>query len=76
MVETFNWLLGLKVKQMKAQQGFLTVIGEKRAGGRTLVIWRTLSNIAVADNATLEKFLNELKIKPADTKYDYTKAPR
>lgn len=71
LVETFNWLLGLKVNQMKTQQGFLTVTGEKCAGGRSLVIWRTLSGDAVADNAALEKFLNELKVKPADTEYDY-----
>lgn len=71
LVETFNWLLGLKVKQIKNQQGFLTVTGEKRAGGRTLVIWRTLSADTVADNASLEKFLNALKVKPADTEFDY-----
>lgn len=71
LVETFNWLLGLKVKQIKAQQNFLTVTGEKRAGGRTLVIWRTLSADTVADNASLEKFLNTLKVKPADSEFDY-----
>lgn len=71
LVETFNWLLGLKVMQMKAQHSFLTVTGEKRAGGRTLVVWRTLDDDAAADNAALEKFLVELKIKPADTEYDY-----
>jgi len=71
LVETFNWLLGLKVKHIDAQKGFLTVTGEKRAGGRTLVIWRRLSDDPVADNAALEKFLGEIAVKPADTEFEY-----
>jgi adenine-specific DNA-methyltransferase len=71
LVETFNWLLGLKVKHIDAQKGFLTVTGEKRAGGRTLVIWRTLSNDPIADNKTLEAFLGKIKVNPADTEFDY-----
>ena len=31
LVETFNWLIGLKVKHIDHQKGFLTVTGEKRA---------------------------------------------
>lgn len=71
LVETFNWLLGLKVKHMDAQKGFLTVTGEKRAGGRTLVIWRTLSDDPVTDNAALEKFLAKIAVNPADTEFEY-----
>jgi len=71
LVETFNWLLGLKVKQIDTQKGFLTVIGEKRAGGRTLVIWRTLSDDPVRDNEALDKFLARLQINPADTEFDF-----
>jgi adenine-specific DNA-methyltransferase len=71
LVETFNWLLGLKVKHMDAQRGFLTVTGEKRAGGRTLVIWRTLSDDAVSDNRALEAFLDKIAVNPADTEFDY-----
>jgi adenine-specific DNA-methyltransferase len=71
LVETFNWLLGLKVKHMDAQRGFLTVTGEKRAGGRTLVIWRTLSDDAIADNRALEAFLDKIAVNPADTEFDY-----
>lgn len=71
LVETFNWLLGLKVKHIDAQKSFLTVTGEKRAGGRTLVIWRTLSDDPVADNAALEKFLGKIAVKPADTEFEY-----
>lgn len=71
LVETFNWLLGLKVKHIDSQKGFLTVTGEKRAGGRTLVIWRTLSDAPVADTAALEKFLDKIAVKPADTEFEY-----
>ncbi|KAB2832533.1 MAG: hypothetical protein F9K51_04955 [Candidatus Dadabacteria bacterium] len=71
LVETFNWLLGLKVKHIDAQKGFLTVTGEKRAGGRTLVVWRTLSDDPIADNNALETFLGKIAINPADTEFDY-----
>ena len=71
LVETFNWLLGLKVKHIDSQKGFLTVTGERRAGGRTLIIWRTLSSDPLADNAALDKFLTKLAVSPADTEYEF-----
>lgn len=70
LAETFNWLLGLKVKHIDAQKGFLTVTGEKRAGGRTLVIWHTLSDDPIADNNALEAFLAKIAVNPADTEFD------
>lgn len=74
LVETFNWLLGLQVKQIDSQRGFLTVTGVQRkgliTGGRTLVIWRTLSADPTADNLALERYLARLAINPADTEYD------
>lgn len=71
LVETFNWLLGLKVKHIDSQRGFVTVTGEKRVSGRTLIIWRTLSSDPVADNTNLEKFLGKLAVNPADTEYEF-----
>jgi adenine-specific DNA-methyltransferase len=71
LVETFNWLLGLKVKHIDHQKGFLTVTGERRAGGRCLILWRSLSNDEKADNAALVKFLKKLTINPADNDYDF-----
>ena len=71
LVETFNWLLGLQVKQIDSQRGFLTVTGVQRAGGRTLVIWRTLSADPAADNLALERYLARLAINPMDTEYDF-----
>ncbi len=88
LVETFNWLLGLKVKHIETYSydpakrtftstfipqpsSFLLVSGEKRAGGRCLILWRTLSDDPKADNAALEKFLTKLAVNPADTEYDF-----
>ncbi|MBI5815433.1 MAG: site-specific DNA-methyltransferase [Nitrospinae bacterium] len=71
LVETFNWLIGLKVKHIDSQKGFLTVTGEKRAGGRTLILWRTLGDNPLADNEALEKYLDKLKVSPVDTEYDF-----
>jgi adenine-specific DNA-methyltransferase len=71
LVETFNWLLGLRVKHIDTAKGFLTVSGEKRAGGRCLVIWRTLSDNAKVDSRALEEFLDKLAVNPADTEFDF-----
>jgi adenine-specific DNA-methyltransferase len=71
LVETFNWLLGLKVKTIDQQKGFLVVAGEKRTGGRTLILWRTLSADSVADNTALEDYFKKIKVNPADTEYDF-----
>jgi adenine-specific DNA-methyltransferase len=71
LVETFNWLLGLKVKHIDTAKGFLTVTGEKRAGGRCLIVWRTLSADSKADNESLEKFLTKLAVNPGDTEFEF-----
>jgi adenine-specific DNA-methyltransferase len=71
LAETFNWLLGLKVKHIDTAKGFLTVTGEKRAGGRCLILWRTLSADTKADNEALEKFLTKLAVNPADTEFKF-----
>jgi adenine-specific DNA-methyltransferase len=70
LVETFNWLLGLRVKQIDTAKGFVVVVGEKREGGRALVLWRTLSEDPVSDNVALERFLGKFAVNPADTEYD------
>jgi adenine-specific DNA-methyltransferase len=66
LVETFNWLIGLKVKHMDFPKGFVTVTGEKRTGERTLVIWRTLGDDLKADNLALERVLKTLNVDPTD----------
>jgi adenine-specific DNA-methyltransferase len=71
LVETFNWLLGLKVRHIDHQKGFLTVTGERRSGGRCLILWRSLSTDEKADNAALVKYLEKITVSPADTEYDF-----
>ena len=71
LVETFNWLLGLKVKHIDRAKGFLIVTGDKRAGGRCLILWRSLSTDSTADNVSLEKFLTKLDVNPADTEFEF-----
>lgn len=65
--ETFNYLLGLRVREVKRRDGFLTVEGENPAGETVLIIWR---NVTEQDNAALERFVVEtLRINTADTEY-------
>ena len=60
MVETFNYLIGLKVATIKSIDGFRVVTGTKRTGERSLVIWR---NTAEKNNDALlvffEKYMAE-----------------
>jgi adenine-specific DNA-methyltransferase len=69
LVETFNWLIGLKVKHIDHEWGFVTVTGENRDGERIFIVWRTLSDDHAADNARLDRFLEKLAVNPADTEY-------
>ncbi|MCK4505137.1 MAG: site-specific DNA-methyltransferase [Candidatus Aegiribacteria sp.] len=65
--ETFNYLLGLRVRTIQMMDGFLVIEGENPAAESVLVIWR---NVHEKDNAALEAFVNgTLGIDPADTEY-------
>jgi len=65
--ETFNYLLGLRVRTMQMRDGFLVIEGENPAAETVLVIWR---NVKEKDNAALEAFVTgTLRINPADTEY-------
>jgi adenine-specific DNA-methyltransferase len=68
LVETFNWLLGLKVRHIDTLPGgFVTVTGERRDGKKVLVVWRKLGADAAADNAALQRLFDKLQINPAET---------
>lgn len=73
LVETFNLLIGLKVKHIDHQRGFVTVTGEKRSGGRGLIIWRTLTDNPLQDGEALEKYLGPsgIQVNPAETEYAF-----
>ncbi|MEO0585423.1 MAG: site-specific DNA-methyltransferase, partial [Bacteroidota bacterium] len=56
MVETFNYLIGLKVATLKTIDGFRVVTGTRRTGEPTLVIWR---NTAEKDDTALRTFFTQ-----------------
>lgn len=60
MVETFNYLIGLKVATIKTIDGFRVITGTKRTGEATLVIWRnTAEKNDDALCAFFEKYIAE-----------------
>ena len=56
LVETFNYLLGLRVETTETVQGFKVVTGQTPAGEKVLVIWRNLDE---QDDAALEAFFEK-----------------
>ncbi len=71
LVETFNWLLGLKVKHMNFPKGFVTVTGtDREEKEQILIIWRNLDGYDAKDHEALTQFLERQQINPADTEYD------
>jgi len=69
LVETFNYLLGLKVRHVDAVQGYRVVQGTNPQGERVLVIWRNLKE-AARSNADLETFFRKQDYNPRDMEFD------
>jgi adenine-specific DNA-methyltransferase len=67
LVETFNYLIGLKVKHISNIQGCVVVEGHTNSGERVLVIWRDLVEM---DNTQLDEFFRKLNISTQDMEYD------
>ncbi len=69
LVETFNFLIGLRVKHIDAQpqRGFVTVTGTLPSGESCLVLWRDCD---VLDYEGISKLCDKLAINPADNEYD------
>lgn len=69
LVETFNYLIGLRVKQIDAQpeRGFVTVTGSMPSGETCLVLWRDCEKL---DYEGVTKLCDKLAINPADNEYD------
>jgi adenine-specific DNA-methyltransferase len=68
VVETFNYLLGLTVRQVEVVQGFKVIKGELPTGERALIIWR---NLKEKSNEDLEKFFAKSKYNTRDNEFDY-----
>jgi adenine-specific DNA-methyltransferase len=69
LVETFNYLIGLRVKHIDAQpqRGFVTVTGTLPSGESCLVLWRDCD---VLDYEGIAKLCDKLAINPADNEFD------
>jgi len=53
LVETFNYLIGLKVEQRRKEKGYLWIRGENLKEEKILVIWRDFDNLKIS----LEDFI-------------------
>ncbi len=73
LVETFNYLIGLRVQHVDTQRGLTLVRGTlpprpgQTSGDRTLVIWR---NVHEVDGARLDELLRTLRINARDLEFD------
>ena len=69
LVETFNYLVGLRVKHidMQREQGFVSVTGWLPTGEKTLVLWRDVSQVGYE---TLNRLCDKLAINPADNEFE------
>jgi adenine-specific DNA-methyltransferase len=66
LVETFNYLLGLRVSHTDTIRGFKVVTGLNPAGEKTLVIWR---NLAEKSNADLDAFFQKQGYNTKDMEF-------
>lgn len=69
LVETFNYLIGLRVKHIDAQpqRGFVTVTGTLPSNETCLVLWRDCD---VLDYEGISELCDKLAINPADNEFD------
>lgn len=69
LIETFNYLIGLRVKNFDAQpeRGFVTITGTLRSGESCLVLWRDCEKL---DYEGITRLCERLAINPADNEYD------
>ena len=69
LVETFNFLIGLRVKHIDAQpqRGFVTVTGTLPSNESCLVLWR---DCEMLDYEGISKLCDKLAINPADNEFD------
>jgi adenine-specific DNA-methyltransferase len=66
LVETFNYLLGLRVSHTDTLRGFKVVTGLNPAGEKTLVIWR---NVAEKSNKELDDFFKKQEYNTKDMEF-------
>ena len=67
LVETFNWLLGLRVASMATIAGIRVVEGTNPQGEKVLILWRRLADWP---SDKLDGWLTKQKITPRDMEFD------
>jgi adenine-specific DNA-methyltransferase len=67
LVETFNYLLGLRVKSVRCVRGVLEVTGVSPAGDQVLVLWR---NTLEVDSQALGDWFEKQAYNSRDTEFD------
>lgn len=67
LVETFNYLIGLKVQKVLRIKEFKLIRGENLKGDKILIIWR---NLEKTNNDDLEKDLKKMDIKINESEFD------
>lgn len=81
LVETFNWLLGLKVRHMSWPKDYQLVEGDDPEGNKVLVIWRKIRDLAETDaekiaaareesNRDLDEFFRKQQYNTLDSEFD------
>ncbi|MEI6313721.1 MAG: DNA methyltransferase [Syntrophus sp. (in: bacteria)] len=81
LVETFNWLLGLKVKHINHIEGFRIIEGTNPKDEKVLVIWRKIRELTETDaikiqaarqkaNEDLEIFFRKQQFNTMDMEFD------
>ncbi len=67
LVETFNYLIGLRVKHIDSISGFRVIEGTNPNGEKVLIIWR---NTTEKSNTDLDQFFQKQAYKTGDNEFD------
>lgn len=67
LVETFNYLIGLRVKTIKHVEGVRVVTGTNPQGERVLILWRKTREL---DNDALDEWFRKQGYNTRDQEYD------
>ncbi len=67
LVETFNYLIGLRVSRIQTLEGFRLIYGTSPSGENVLVVWRNLND---KPNDVLDTFFTRIRVNPRDQEFD------
>jgi adenine-specific DNA-methyltransferase len=67
MIETFNYLLGLRVQTMRRVEGVYEVVGVTPAGDQVLILWR---DVTAVSNDMLDEWFRKQAYSSRDKEFD------